>query len=79
VGVQASTTHVHWPSQEIPADRMLISGPLLLLKALKFPGNIPQEKEILCFRTQWRVRRVRKNKSHALEPSGGFGKINLMF
>jgi hypothetical protein len=26
---------------------MLISGPLLLLKALKFPGNFPQEKEIL--------------------------------
>ena len=28
-------------------DRMLISGPSLLLKALKSPGFFPQEKEIL--------------------------------
>ena len=36
-----------WPRREIPADCMLISGPLLLLKTLKFPGNFPQEKECL--------------------------------
>jgi len=38
-------------AQSRNADCMLISGPVLLLKALKFPGNFPQEKEILSFRT----------------------------
>ena len=30
-----------WPRREFRADCVLISGPLLLLKALKFPGNFP--------------------------------------
>jgi hypothetical protein len=45
------------------ADRMHISGPLLL-KTLTFPANFPRKKEILCFRTQWkaRLRKIQKRK-----------------
>ena len=63
---------------------MLISGPLLLLKALKFPGGFPRKKEILCFRTQWkaRLRKIRKRKvapaSSRVLRSNAAGKKSLI-
>ena len=44
-----------WPRREFRSEWVLISGPLFLLKTLKFPGNFPSEKGnlILLCGTPW--------------------------